>query len=110
MVVGERLVSRVMEFADGFGRAVHRDPERPRHAEMHDQHVARGKIGEEIFRPAAEAGDGLVLEARGEVLREGKAQVGAARLDLAKRMPSMTGMSPLRTVSTSGSSGTFTLS
>ena len=81
VVVGRLFVARVMEFADRVLCAVSRDAEGARHAEMHDEHVAGRKIGKEVFRAAAKASDGLILEPRREVLREGKAQVGAARLD-----------------------------
>ena len=55
--------------------------ERAGHAEMHDQHVAGGQSGEQIFRAPAEAVDGPALEPLREMLRQRPAQVarGEAR-------------------------------
>jgi len=48
---------------------------------MHHQHLARGEIGEQIFRPASEAGHGLALQAFDEILRQRPAQVRPVHLD-----------------------------
>ena len=49
---------------------------------MHEQHVARRQIGQQIFGAAAEAGDGLAFELLGEILRQRPAQIAAMRLHL----------------------------
>ena len=59
-----------------------KDMERARHAEMHEQHVAGRQIGQQIFGPPAEAGDGVAFEAAGEILRQRPAQIAAVNLDL----------------------------
>ena len=61
----------------GLGHA-----ERARHAEMHEQDLARVEIGEQVFGAAAEPGDGAALEPRREIPGQRPAQVAAARLDL----------------------------
>jgi hypothetical protein len=48
---------------------------------MHQQHLAGGDIRQQVFRPPADAADGLPFQPVGEVLRERKAQVRTARLD-----------------------------
>ena len=82
MVVRAVLGARMMEFARRPFVVLLGDPERARHAEMHHQHVAGGKVGEQIFRPPPEPGDGAALEPLDEILRQRPAQVGPARLDL----------------------------
>ena len=42
---------------------------------MHQQHVAGGKIGHQIFGAAAEAGHGLALQPRDKVFLKGKPQI-----------------------------------
>ncbi len=54
------------------------------HAEMHDQRLAGIERGGEVLRPAREARDGPALEAGGEALGEGEAQVGPAQGDAAE--------------------------
>ena len=78
---------------------------------MHQQHVAGGEIGHQIFGAAAEPGHGLALEPRDKILLERKPQVLAPGLRLDDFRPSMAGCRPRRTVSTSGNSGmqAFTL-
>ena len=49
---------------------------------MHHQHVAGGKVGEQIFRAPAQAGNGLAGQALDEILGQRPAQIGAARLHL----------------------------
>jgi hypothetical protein len=58
----------------------HDDAKRARHAQVHQQHVARGEIGHEIFCTAAQARDDLPLEPGHEIGLEGKAQIGPAGL------------------------------
>ena len=58
------------------------DAHRARHAEVHQQHVAGGKIGEQVFGAAAEALDGLAGEPLLEVLGDRPAQAAVAHLDL----------------------------
>ena len=86
--------------------AVALDAERARHAEMHHQHVAGRQIGQQIFRAPAEPADGLAL--RGACTKSfgsGQRRSPRCATTLSKRAPSITGASPRRTVSTSGSSG-----
>ena len=61
---------------------VRADAERARHAEMHHQHLARRQIGQQIFRPPAEALDRLPGQALFEVLGNRPAQAAVAHLDL----------------------------
>ena len=82
MVVGARAARLVMELAGHPRRAALRDEEAPGHAEMHDQHLAGGEIGEEVFGAPAERDHLLALEARGEALGKGQAQIRTALLDL----------------------------
>ena len=56
-------------------------PERAGHAEMHQQHVAGGEVGEQVFRPPPEPGDAAPLQPLDELPGQRPAQVGAARLD-----------------------------
>ena len=82
-VVVRSVLRAVVVIAAGRSVAVLlRDPKRARHAEMHQQHVAGGKIGEEILGAAAEPFDRLALEPGGEILRQRPAQIAAPRLDL----------------------------
>ena len=64
------------------GLGVLADAERARHAEMHQQHVAGGQIGQQIFGAAAEAFDLLALQPLLEILRHRPAQAAVAHLDL----------------------------
>ena len=47
---------------------------------MHQQHVAGGQIGHQIFGAAAEPGHGLAGQPRGKVFLKGKPQIFAAGL------------------------------
>ena len=49
---------------------------------MHDQHVARRELREQIFAAPPERLDGLAFELLGEVRGQRPAQVAAPRLDL----------------------------
>jgi hypothetical protein len=90
----------------GAARSVRRrDDHAARHAEMDDQRLARGQIGEDVFRPAAQPVHARAGQPLGHMLGEGPAQVGAVDLRRAITAPSSTGARPRRTVSTSGSSG-----
>jgi len=42
---------------------------------MHQQHIARGKVDQQVFGAAAETGHGLALEPRHKILLERKPQV-----------------------------------
>jgi hypothetical protein len=55
-----------------------------RHAKMHQQHIARREIGQEVFRPPAEPGHRLALEPLGEILRQRPAKIAAPRLHMRK--------------------------
>src|SRR5579883_2342402 len=83
MVMRLVLVARMVKLARRALPARFADPKRARHAEMHQQHVAGGEAGQQIFGAAAEAGDGLAVQASRKILLKGKAQVPAAgfRLD-----------------------------
>ncbi len=72
------VVARMMELTGRLRGLVLDDAERAGHAEMHQQHVAGGKIGHQIFGAAAEPGHGLAFEARHKIFLEGKPQVFAA--------------------------------
>src|ERR1700682_6655730 len=75
MSVRAILSSRVVKFARRVLFIVLDDAERPRHPQMHKQHVARGKIGQQVFGAAAETGHDLALEPPDKILLEGKSQV-----------------------------------
>ena len=78
-VVGAILAAWMMEDARLLAARTLDDAKRPRHAEMHQKHIARRQIGEEILRPAAKPGDNLPVEARQKILLQRKAQVAATR-------------------------------
>src|SRR5262245_61205351 len=79
MVVSEMFGALVVKAARRVGAAVLENPERPRHAEMHQQDLARGEVGQQIFGPASEPLDGFALEPPDEILRQWPAQVTPAR-------------------------------
>ncbi len=58
------------------------DMKRAGHAEMHDQHIARRQIGEQVFGAPADAGDGLARKPARKILRQRPAQIAAPDLDL----------------------------
>ena len=58
--------------------------ERAGHAEMHQQHLARRQIREQIFGAAAEPADGVAFDALDEILRQRPTQVAAPRLDFSE--------------------------
>ena len=72
---------------------------------MHQQHVAGGEVGEQIFRAPAEAGHGLASSRCAKSFGSGQRRSPRRSSTLVKRAPSIAGSSPRRTVSTSGSSG-----
>jgi len=57
------------------------------HAEMHNQDVAGGKIGEQIFRAPAEAGHRCTGQPSRKVLGQRPTQIAAANLDLDEAFP-----------------------
>ena len=69
------VVARMMELAGRLRALVLDDAERAGHAQMHQQHVAGGEIGHQIFGAAAETGHGLAFEARHKILLKGKPQI-----------------------------------
>jgi hypothetical protein len=71
-----------------------RDEEAARHAEMHDQGLARGQVGQEILGPAVKRRDRASSQARGEIFREREAQVGPALLDRNDARPHHRGRKP----------------
>ena len=68
MIVRRMLRALVIVAAERFVAVVPEHMERAGHAEMHEQHVAGGEIGEEIFGAPAEPGHGLAFETVREVL------------------------------------------
>src|SRR6185312_3591909 len=82
MVMGLVLLARVVKVAGRLLLARLPDAERAGHAQMHQQHVARGEIGQEVFGPPAEPGHGLALQAGGKILLKRKSQVPAAGFGL----------------------------
>src|SRR5580704_13389020 len=54
---------------------------------MHDQHVTGREVGEEIFRPTAEAGHGLAFEPTGKILRQRPAQIAAVNFHFGEPRP-----------------------
>ena len=81
VVVGKMLRTRVVKPAGHSADPVPQHAERARHAEMHQQHVAGGEIGEQVFGAPAEPLDGLAFEPRLEIFRQRPAQIAAARFD-----------------------------
>ena len=81
MIVRRELAALVMEVARRRGIALVQHVERARHAEMHQQHLAGGDVGQQIFGAPPDPADGLALQPVGEILREREAQVRPARLD-----------------------------
>src|SRR5215472_13404328 len=77
--MGGRGRARMMEFARRPLLAVMAHSERARHAEVHEQHVAGGKVRREVFGAAADARDGLAFEPLHEVARQLRGQARAAR-------------------------------
>ncbi len=57
------------------------DAERAAHAEMHDERLVPVEIGQQIFGPPPQGENASACEPRGEVLREGEAQIRAPLLD-----------------------------
>ena len=49
---------------------------------MHQQYIARGKIGQQIFGTAAKPGHGLAFEPRHKILLKGKSQIFSAGFGL----------------------------
>src|ERR1700743_2063712 len=73
MVMGAVLVARVVKLAGRMRLALPEHAERAGHAEMHQKHIARGKISHQIFGATAKAGHDLALEPGGKALLKGKA-------------------------------------
>ena len=70
-----------MQRAGGMFRGAVEHPERARHAQMHDQHLARGEIGEQIFGAAAKRFDARPDQPPREIRRQRPAQVLAVGLN-----------------------------
>src|SRR5260370_28755171 len=77
MIMRAILIARMMKFARGVLFIVLDDAERARHAQMHQEHVARGQIGQQVFGAAAETRHGLARKPPDKILLEGKPQVFA---------------------------------
>ena len=90
MIVRAVLAARMMELARRGLAVVLEHAERAGHAEMHQQHVARGQVRQQIFGAAAEPGHGLPLQPGDKILLKRKAQVLAPGFDLdeMRRLPS----------------------
>ena len=80
MVVRAIPVARMMEFARRLAVPVLDDAERARHTQMHQQHIARGEVGHQIFGSPSEPGHGLAGQPRDKILLEWKPQVFPPRL------------------------------
>ncbi len=75
-VVAARMVElagRAAGFAFKYLAFLH--PERTGHAQMHQQHVAGGEIGHQIFGATAEARHNLAFQPRDKIFLKGKAQI-----------------------------------
>jgi hypothetical protein len=59
MVMRAISAARMVKVARRLLILVLDDAKRARHAQMHQQDIARGKIGEQVFGAAAETGHGL---------------------------------------------------
>src|SRR5258706_4263935 len=80
MVMCAILVARMVELAWHFLILVLDDAERAGHAQMHQQHVAGGKIRHQVFGATAQTGHGLARKPRDKVFLERKPQVFSAGL------------------------------
>jgi hypothetical protein len=58
------------------------DAEVAGHPQVHQQRLARGQVGEQVLGAAVELEHSASRQPRGEVVREGAAQVGPAEHDL----------------------------
>jgi hypothetical protein len=81
VIVGRRCASLVMERSRSAGPPRHVDAKRPGHAEMHQECLAGGEIGDQVLPSAAKPHDRLTAKARRKPWRQGRAQVGPARND-----------------------------
>ena len=81
IVLGGR-VARVIEVAGeiGFIRAF-LNAKGPGHAKVHDEHLSRRELGEQVFATAIERPHGPANQARREIRREGLPQIGSSRDD-----------------------------
>ena len=77
MIVRRVLRARMMECA----RRRRVDAKRSRHAQVHDEHARVVEIRDEIFRPSRQGFHPPPFETAREILRKGKAEIGAALLD-----------------------------
>ena len=77
MVMRAILNSGMMEFARGFLFVVLDHAERARHAQMHQQDVAGGKVRQKVFGAATKARHRLSGQSGREIPLERKAQVFA---------------------------------
>ena len=73
---------------------------------MHQQHVAGGEVAVRYLARRPIPVTVVALDPLGEILRQRRRRSGRRASTLTMRAPSITGCSPRRTVSTSGSSGT----
>ncbi len=95
----------VVELAQHRARHQHA----PRHAEVPQERLAGGEVGEQVFRTAAQRGDGGAV--RRSAMRSGSGQRRSGRFTSARAIVGAFhhGREPRRTVSTSGSSGIVSL-
>ena len=85
MIVGAESRPGMMEDAGTMGAIRRLDPERPGHAEVHDEDGAVVEMGTEIFRAPVEGLDPAPFEPLDETLGKRKPQVRPALLDLLDR-------------------------
>ncbi len=75
MVMRAISAARMVKFARLLLILILDNAKRARHAQMHQEHLARGKIRQQVFGATAETGHGLTLEPRDKILLERKPQV-----------------------------------
>lgn len=87
VVVFGVLAARMGKGARRIRRKIVFDPERSRHAKVHDQHIAAVDIAQQVFRTARQHGQPSSGQAVGETVRKRKAQVRPVLVDLGNQSP-----------------------
>src|SRR5258707_624295 len=77
MIMRANMAARMAKFARRALILVLDNAKRARHAQMHQEHIARSKIGKQVLGATAETGHGLTLKPRNKILLERKPQVFA---------------------------------
>ncbi len=94
MVMHTLAISRMMKCPWQLFLARINNPERPAHAQMHDENVPPFQIAQQIFGPATEALNFLALKSLRKFRWEGKAQVCTPLLNLDETLASHYGLQP----------------